>query len=319
MASRIAAADRAVNAILRQQSELITRPQALAAGLTKGALRGRVGTSGPWQVVLPGLYLSHKGGLTSAQQEVAAALYAGDGCVLTGMTALEVHGAHVAHSDIVDVLVPAHVQRRSIGFVRIQRTTRLPESPWLIGGIRYAPAARAAADAVRGRTDMAFVRSVVAGAVQQRRCSVQDLAAELQAGPRRGSGALRAVLAEVADGIRSVAEAELRKLIKRSGLPEPMYNPRLFVGTEFLASPDAWWPDAGVAGEVDSRQWHLLPADWERTQVRHARMSAHGILVLHYAPSRISSDPAGVVAEIRKALDAGRMRGPLPIRAIPAR
>ncbi len=98
-----------------------------------------------------------------------------------------------------------------------------------------------------------------------------------------------------------------------------MYNPTLFVGEEFLASPDAWWPDAGVAVEVDSREWHLSPADWERTQVRHARMSAHGIIVLHYAPRRIRSDPAYVVDEIGKALQAGRGRDPLPIRAIPAR
>src|SRR5260370_5991454 len=98
-----------------------------------------------------------------------------------------------------------------------------------------------------------------------------------------------------------------------------MYNPRLFVGEEFIGSPDAWWPEAGVASEVDSRVWHLSPADSERTQARHARMSAHGILVLLYAPRRIRSDPAGVVAEIRKALEAGRQREPLPIRAVPAR
>ena len=319
MSRIVTASDRALTAILRQQSDLITRPQALAAGLTKGALRSRLRTDGPWRIVLPGVYLSHNGGLTSAQQEVAATLYAGHGCVLTGMTALEVQGAQVPHSDFVDVLVPAQTQRRSAGFVRMQRTSRMPENPWLIGGIRYAPAARAVADAVRGQTDLSFVRSVVAGAVQQRKCSVRDLAAELQAGPRRGSGALRAALAEVADGIRSVAEGDLRKLIVKGRLPAPLYNPRLFAGEEFIGSPDVWWPDAGVACEVDSREWHLLPADWERTQARHARMSAHGIIVLHYAPRRIRSDPAGVVAEIKKALEAGRRRAPLPILTMPAR
>ena len=319
MSRIVTASDRALTAILRQQSDLITRPQALAAGLTKGALRSRLRTDGPWRIVLPGVYLSHNGGLTSAQQEVAATLYAGHGCVLTGMTALEVQGAQVPHSDFVDVLVPAQTQRRSAGFVRMQRTSRMPENPWLIGGIRYAPAARAVADAVRGQTDLSFVRSVVAGAVQQRKCSVRDLAAELQAGPRRGSGALRAALAEVADGIRSVAEGDLRKLIVKGRLPAPLYNPRLFAGEEFIGSPDVWWPDAGVACEVDSREWHLLPADWERTQARHARMSAHGIIVLHYAPRRIKSDPARVLAEIKKALEAGRRRAPLPILTIPAR
>jgi len=123
----------------------------------------------------------------------------------------------------------------------------------------------------------------------------------------------------VADGIRSVAEGDLPKLIVKGRLPAPLYNPRLFAGEEFIGSPDVWWPDAGVACEVDSREWHLLPADWERTQARHARMSAHGIIVLHYAPRRIRSDPAGVVAEIKKALEAGRRRAPLPILTMPAR
>jgi hypothetical protein len=159
----------------------------------------------------------------------------------------------------------------------------------------------------------------VASAIQQRKCTVRQLAVELRAGPSQGSGSLRAALEEVADGIASVAEGDLRKLIKQGGLPEPMFNPSLFVGEEFIGSPDVWWPDAGVACEVDSREWHLLPADWERTQARHARMSAHGIIVLHYPPRRIRSDPAGVVAEIRKAIEAGRQRAPLPIRALPAR
>ena len=313
------ATDRAVNAVMRQQCDLITRRQALAAGLTQQVLRRRVSTSGPWRVVLPGIYLSHNGGLTAAQREIAAALYAGDGSVLTGSAALGVQGVRVPPSDLVDVLVPAAVQRQSTDFVRMRRTTRMPERPWLVGGIRYAPAARAVADAVCGHADMDFVRSLVAGAVQQRKCTVQQLATELCAGPRHGSGALREALAEVADGIASIAEGDLRKLIKRSRLPEPMYNPSLLVGAEFLARPDAWWPDAGVAAEVDSREWHLLPANWERTQARHDRMSAHGILVLHYAPRRIRSNPAGVVEEIKKALEAGRRRGPLPIRTVPAR
>jgi hypothetical protein len=206
----------------------------------------------------------------------------------------------------------------SVGFVRIQRTTRMPDRPQEIDGLRWAPAARAVGDAARCAADLRDVRALVADAVQRRKCTVEQLAGELRAGPAQGSAALRVALAEVADGIRSVAEGDLRKLISKGRLPEPMYNPRLFIGEEFIGSPDAWWADAGVAGEVDSREWHLSPADWERTQARHARMSVHGILVLHYAPRRIRSDPAGVVAEIGKALAAGRQRGQLGIRAVPA-
>jgi very-short-patch-repair endonuclease len=91
-----------------------------------------------------------------------------------------------------------------------------------------------------------------------------------------------------------------------------MFNPRLFVGDEFLAVADAWWPDAGVAAEVDSREWHLSPDDWAATLARHARMGRHGIVVLHFTPGQIRTKPEQVVTDIRSALLAGR---PLAVRA----
>jgi hypothetical protein len=108
----------------------------------------------------------------------------------------------------------------------------------------------------------------------------------------------------VAQGVRSGAEADLVTLIRRSRLPIPMLNPRLFVGAELLAVPDAWWPEAGVAAEVDSREWHLSPDRWKATMARHARMSAQGIIVLHFPPSRIRTAGREVAAEIRSALAA---------------
>ncbi|MBO0815119.1 MAG: hypothetical protein J2P30_08230, partial [Actinobacteria bacterium] len=115
---------------------------------------------------------------------------------------------------------------------------------------------------------------MVASAVQQRQCPLELLADEVRDGPVRGSALLRQALAEVGVGIRSPAEADLKDLIKWARLPMPMFNPRLFVGRAFLASPDCWWPESGVAAEVDSRAWHLSPRDWENTLARHARMSA---------------------------------------------
>ena len=132
-------------------------------------------------------------------------------------------------------------------------------------------------------------------------------------------GAFRLALSEVAEGIRSSAEADRRTLIKRARLPEPIFNPCLFAGNAFLGSPDAWWPDAGVAGEVDSREWHLSPQDWERTLARQTRMSARGIIVLHFTPRQIRSGRRAVAEEIRSALQAGRDRPALSIQARPAR
>lgn len=309
--------ERAVAAVLRQQDGLITRPQLLAAGWTEAALRYRTRAGGPWRAVLPGIYMNHDGPLSAGQREVAAVLYAGRDCVITGRSALQQYGLRVTLTDTVDVLIPDVRKLQSAGFVRTHRTERMPPAPFTRSGIRWAPVARAVSDMSHGDLELREVRAIVAEAVQHGQCTVRQLAQELHRGPKRGSGLLRAALEEVADGVRSAAEGDLRKLAKTGRLPEPMYNPSLFVGDAFLAKPDLWWPDAGVAGEVDSREWHLSPEQWKRTMARHSAMSAQGIIVLHFAPSRIRSEGSQVIAELRSAIAAGRRRPPLAIKTVP--
>jgi hypothetical protein len=283
----------------------------------------RIRGGGPWQTMLPGVYLTHAGRPADEQREMAALLYAGPRSVLTGAAALRRHGLSAARPggdardqpSPVDVLVPHGSRRADVAFTRLHRTSRLPAPFCIAGEIRFALPPRAVADAVRPMNDLANVRAVVAEAVQRGRCSIQHLAGELAAGPMPGSGLFRLALAEVAEGIRSAIEGDLRDLIRWARLPTPLYNPRLLVDGEFLAIPDCWWPDSGVAGEADSRAWHFSPDDWEQTLARHARMSAHGIIVLHLTTQRIRFKRREVAEELRRALAAGRQ---LPqIRTIP--
>jgi hypothetical protein len=165
-------------------------------------------------------------------------------------------------------------------------------------------------------TSLAEVRALIAGAVQKGDCPLRALVGELPQGRVRGSALLRKALAEVADGIRSVAEAEFKDLINEAGLPEPMFNARLFAADgSFIATADAWWPEAGVAAEVDSREWHLSPADWEAAMRRRAIMTSRGILVLHFTPRQIRFEPATVIAAVSDTLETGRARPALPITA----
>ena len=244
-------------------------------------------------------------------------LYAGPGCVVTGAASLRQQGVRVPATGVIDVLIPAPAKRQGEGFVRLHQTKRMPEQVFVLNGIRWAPAARAVADTVRGEHDAREMRALVASAVQGGRCTVPQLGLELEAGPARLSGRLRAVLAEVADGIASAAEGDLRQLVKHSGLPEPMYNPDLYIGARFLARPDLWWKDAGVAGELDSREWHLSPEQSEMTMARHSRMTAHGILVVHFTPRQVKTEPRRIVGEFRSAIEEGRRRPPLSIRTVP--
>jgi hypothetical protein len=309
----------ALDQLLIQQLDVIARHQALAAGLPDNALRHRLRREGSWSKLLPGVYMAATGTPTTLQQEMAALLYAGSGSMITGSAALRCHDIRYAPSDLVDVLVPAERKRRDAGFVRLHRTNRMPGRVWQMGPVRYAPPTRAVADTVRDMSSLRDVRAVVADAVQRRACQVRDLAQELAKGPRPGSALFREALADVADGIRSVAEADLKDLLAKARIPMPLFNPELYGkdGT-FIARPDAWWPELGIAIEVDSREWHLSPQDHADTLARGRRMAKYQIVVLRFTPRQLRDERATVIKDIRAALEGARGRTPLALRTIPA-
>ena len=264
--------------------------------------------------MLPGVYLTVTGTPTQEQREIAALLYAGSGSVITGAVAVRRHHLTCAGLNLIDVLIPADEQRASTGFVRIQRTTRMPDKVQKTGAIRFAPAHRAVADAARKMTSFGDVQAVVCAALQRKRCALPLLIEELNEGPSAGSRSLRRALAEVSDGVRSTAEADLKKLIDHSDLEKPLYNARLYTPDgDFIAKPDAWWQRAGVAGEVDSREYHMEAADYRATQMRHNRMESYGINVQHWLPSVIATESRTVLADLRRAIAAGHARPLLPI------
>jgi len=252
-----------------------------------------------------------------AQQQMAAQLYGGPRSVITGSAAALAHRVRAPHSEFVDVLVPLTRQRKDASFARLHRTNRMPERICTFGPIRYALAPRAVTDTVRGLTSLRDVQAVIADAVQRRRCEVSELAAELNAGPSAGSALLRQALSDVADGIRSAAEGDLKDLLIRSGLPMPLFNATVLAGDTFVAKPDAWWPEFGVAVEVDSHEWHMSPQDHARTLERQRRMGKYGIVVLPFTPSQIRKQPAEVLATIRAAIGSARGRPPTNLRTVP--
>ena len=305
--------------VLQVQYQVVTRGQALLCGVPHTTLDRQIAPGGPWQRLLPGVYLTVTGTATRDQREMAALLYAGPQSLITGSAAVRRHRLSSPGPDLVDVLIPWNARKQSVGFVRVHRTRRIPARGYVTGQIRFTAPPRAVADAARTLTRFDDVRHVVCTVVQQRACTVAELTEELQAGPPAGATLFRAALAEIGDGVRSVAEGDLRVLILGSDLPKPMFNARLFdAGGVFIAIVDDWWQDAGVAGEVDSRAYHLSADDQDRTTERHDRLIAHGIFPLHFSPRRIKTDPAAIIRDLRSAIDAGRRRPPLPITAPPA-
>jgi hypothetical protein len=307
-----------LRSLIEKQSAVVTRAQALRGGLSHHAVSHRLRTGGPWQPILPGVYLTVTGKPTRTQREIAAVLYGGTPAVITGLAAVHHQRMPAPDSDVIDLLVPARRQCRSVSYVVVHRTTRMPKLVVGPSTTSYALPARAVADAARTLTDLREVRALVAGAVQSRGCWLDELIEELREGPRQGSALLREVLSEVTDGIRSAPEAELRTLITRAGLPLPMFNPSLYLANgTFLARPDAWWPEASVAVEVDSKRWHFSEADWNHTMDRHSDLGQYSIVTLHFTPYKLRHEQADVMRRMTNAYNSGLRRPRLPIKAIP--
>lgn len=309
----------ALRALIETQSAVVTRAQALRGGLSHHAVSHRLRADGPWQPVLPGVYLTVTGKPTRTQREIAAILYGGPHAVITGLAAVRRHRMRGPESDVVDLLVPARRQCQSVSYVAVHRTTRMPNQVMGPPTVSYTVPARAVADAARWLTDLREVRALVAGAVQSRACWPDELAEELREGPRQGSALFRAALSEVLEGIRSAPEGELRSLIIKARLPLPLFNPALYLANgTFIARPDAWWPEAGVAIEVDSKRWHFWEDDWDRTMDRHSDLGQYSIVTLHFSPYKLRNEQAVVMRRMTNAYNSGIKRPRLPIKAVPA-
>jgi len=313
----------ALQKLIRRQDSVVSRAQALRTGLSRHAIGYRLRDGGPWRLLLPGVYLTLPSVPTRAQRETAAILYAGPHALITGAAALRFYEfRQIPRHDInaIDILIPARFQRTSTGCVSVHRTSHMP-SMWVKGpsARRYAFPARAVVDTARWLTDLREVRALVGDAVQNRHCAIAQLADELRVGGTPNGALLRKVIAEATDGVRSAPEAELRDLIIKARMPLPLFNPRLYLPNgNFIACPDAWWPDAGVAIEIDSRQWHLSPDDWERTMTRHSDLGQYGIVTLHATPHQLRSDPATFLRKAANAYKAGTVRPRLNILTLPA-
>jgi histone H3/H4 len=287
-------------------------------GVPESTVYERCRPGGPWQLVLPGTVLLSSGIPTADQLIVAGLVYAGDEAVVSGLEACRRHGIRRgprADGQLL-LLVPHGRQPRSVRHVVIERTRRMPR-PTPRSGIPLAPVDRAIADAARRMRSPREVTELMADAVQRGLCTVGQLAAEIDTCQRRGTAVPRRILADVSAGARSAAERDAMALWKRSGLPEPWWNAAVHgLDGRFLGVADGWWDDVGLAWEINSYAWHLLPEDYAREQAKTARFTAAGVPVLPTLPTRLRGDGDAVLEEMRQAYGHAAARPRPKVRAV---
>ncbi len=275
---------------------VMNRRDALAWGMSRHTIDRRV-ASGQWRRVLPRTYLTVDT-FTWPDRLAAAISFAGPGGLLSGAAVLSDAGFRaVRRPETVLVLVPHRRGARSTAWVRIRRTRRLPE-PALQPGPPRVPFARAVADYALQLRWLDDVRAVVAEAARRGLCSVDEVAVELDAGPRHGSALLRRALADVAGGAWSAPEARAARLLRAAGIPPFEQNTRIELpgGRHYVV--DFLWRELHAILEIDSVEHHLDPADWAATMDRHLALETLGFSVAHRPPSAVRDHPQRFVHEI---------------------
>lgn len=213
---------------------VMTAAQLRAHGVSTAETEGQCRSGGPWQELLPGVYLLHPGPPTSEERLHAVLMYTArepspgvpaqpgpdkeqrppyPEAVITGLAALNLHGfaavPPLPSLDRIDVLVPRLRRLRSTGCARLLRTSTLP-TPQYRTGLPVAPVPRALADAVADLTDAGAVRRLLTEAVRGGHCEPAAIVRELnQARLLSRPHVVDAVDSLLAEG-RAIAEDRLQ-------------------------------------------------------------------------------------------------------------
>jgi hypothetical protein len=294
-----------------------TARQLVAIGFNERTVYKRCLPGGPWRRLLPGIIGLFTGTPTPEQYVLAALLLCGPDSLVTGLEACRRHDIrrgplraiqNNGSPPEIHVLIPATRQVRSVGYVHVERTHRLP-APIIRGGIPLAPVPRACIDAARRLSRPGDVTELLSDAVQRGLCTIGALGEEIEDTTRRGTAIPRSVLQEVAEGVRSAAERRAKILWQRARLPEARWNvPVHDEAGRFLGIADCWVDDVAMVWETESTEWHLSPADHDATVERAAAFTAAGAVYTATKPRKLRTDPQGVIAILRATYERARSR-----------
>jgi hypothetical protein len=303
--------------LLRERSRdgVVRAADLEALGIDSKTVYRKCLPGGQWRRLLPGIVQLQNHEPTTDQRATAALLYAGAGAQITGVESCRRQGmrsAHLPATHELHLLIPHERKIRSTGFVTIERTLRLP-APTVRNNFPLAPLVRSTTDVLRRLYDDEMCTQVLIESIQRGRCTPEMLLRELNNGSQRGTAISRRLLVEWT-AVRSMAEAHAKRLSGRLVNPPSHWNVDVHDASgRYIACPDGWWEDVGLAWEIDSFEFHFTRDDYARTLDRNTRYAAAGLPVVQTLPSELTHDPAGVLTKLEAAYLAAKARPRPPV------
>jgi very-short-patch-repair endonuclease len=131
---------------------------------------------------------------------------------------------------------------------------------------------------------------------------------------RNGVGVLR----ELVDGLdplagvpESVMETKLKQLLRRNGLPTPVFQYEIWHNGRFVARVDAAYPEHRIAIEYDSYEHHTGRQAIDRDSDRRARLQRIDWETITFTAASIRQNGGEALDTLRKRLGFGAARPPL--------
>jgi Transcriptional regulator, AbiEi antitoxin len=288
--------------VAQNQGGVVSRSQAIRAGLSPGMIKFRV-RSGRWRQIHPGVYATFSGDLTRRTRLWAAVLSAGPGAALSHETAAELHRLADKPAEMIHLTVPAGRRVSAAEGVCLHRSGRVTEA---VQANTYPPRTRVE-ETVLDLTQTAKTFDDVCGwvtrAIARELTNETRLNAAMSARLRlRWRADLQELIVAAAGGDHSVLEFRYHRDVERAhGLPESVRQVPFVTPGGRRGRRDRVYDEYGVVVELDGRLAHPAENHWQ-DKTRDNAAAADGKQSLRYGWSQVKWQPCETAAEVARVL-----------------
>jgi very-short-patch-repair endonuclease len=294
---KVITADRRLGAIADRAHGLVTRAQALRAGMSPEELKGRV-RRGALIRVHRGVYRVGHCAPSYDARYLAAVLAGGDAALLSGLAAAHLHRLVRGKPPPPEVTAPTLRRIRGVRTRRCIRPDRRDATR--VRGIPATTVERTLVDIASILSTDDLARACHEAGVHYGTTPAQVAAALTRRPNAPGAGKLRMVLAGDVQVTLSKLEKGFLDLLRRDCLllPPEMNRPT----GRFRV--DCRWPAQRLTVELDSYRYHRSRHAWERDRRREREARARGDDFRRYTYGDVFEAPEVVLAELRPILPA---------------
>ncbi|MEA2211353.1 MAG: hypothetical protein QOF83_1301 [Solirubrobacteraceae bacterium] len=283
---------------------MISDEQLLALGWTRKEVQGQV-RRGTLHLEYRGVYsVGHRRVVTHARL-LAALLSCGDSSFLSHRTAAAVWGLRAVNTRRIEVTVPGRRLGPRAGIVIHQSSQPDPTDLTKHNGLRVSSVSRMLVELSKTERQ-AELKRLITESIRKHALDFTGLEQTLVRHERRpGLAKLRQALRDYQPRAhrKSNLERAFDELIAGTDIPPPQRN--IYInGWEI----DCYWPEFGLAVELDGRNYHSSLQDMERDRRKDADLLRLQIGSLRITDLRFELEPERIRAEVRELTRPERRR-----------